>query len=199
MLFGTYPNLHFANFTRRKMSDWCYSAFTIGIKHQTNRRGQHMYKSLTIVSLFTLPPLAIGAEPVTPMDSPIIVYASAESFEDIKSNIEIAITGRGMLITNTLHISEMLDRTAADTGLETRLYENAESLEFCSIQLSYRMSEAHPANMATCPLTLSIYQKAGDAEHTYIAYRRPALLGDATAVERDLTRLIDGIVHEALE
>lgn len=142
---------------------------------------------------------AISAEPVTPAESPIVVYASAEAYDEIKSNIEIAITGRGMLITNTLHISEMLDRTAADTGLETRLYENAESLEFCSISISYRMSKAHPANMATCPLTLSIYQKAGDKERTYIAYRRPNMLGEAGAVEDELTRLIDGIVQEALE
>jgi hypothetical protein len=35
--------------------------------------------------------------------------------------------------------------------------EQAESLEFCSILYSYRMSLAHPANMATCPLTISIY------------------------------------------
>jgi len=65
--------------------------------------------------------------------------------------------------------------------------------------MSFRMSQAHPANMATCPLTLSVYQKAGDADHTYIAYRRPILLGEADSVEKDLTKLIDDIVQESLE
>ena len=142
---------------------------------------------------------AVSAEPVTPAESPIVVYESTATYSDIKSNIEFAITGRGMIVTNTLHISDMLSRTAADTGLEAKLYEKAETLEFCSIMLSYRMSKAHPANMATCPLTLSIYQQVGDEDHTFIAYRRPAMLGDADAVEADLLKLIDGIVQEALE
>jgi len=159
-----------------------------------------MFRTIPIlIALFIPTPYALSAEPVTPADSPIVVYETTELYEDIKSNIELAITGRGMLITNTLHISEMLNRTAADTGLDTPLYENAESLEFCSIVISYRMSKAHPANMATCPLTLSIYQKSGDENHTYIAYRRPEMLGEAGSVEKDLTELIDGIVQEALE
>lgn len=152
-----------------------------------------------LIALFFQAQQVLSAEPVTPVESPIVVYESTAPYSDIKSNIEFAITGRGMIVTNTLHISEMLSRTAADTGLEARLYENAESLEFCSIMISYRMSEAHPANMATCPLTVSIYQKAGDEDHTFIAYRRPAMLGDADAVEADLLKLIDGIVQEALE
>ncbi|MCB1867092.1 MAG: DUF302 domain-containing protein [Gammaproteobacteria bacterium] len=152
-----------------------------------------------LISLFIQTQQVLSAEPVTSTDSPIIVYETNESYGDIKSNLELAITGRGMLITNTLHISEMLNRTAADTGLDTRLYEKAESLEFCSILMSYRMSKAHPANMATCPLTLSIYQKTGDETQTYIAYRRPKMLGEAGLVEEDLIKLIDGIVQEALE
>ena len=159
-----------------------------------------MFRILPVlIALLIQTQMAAGAGPVTPAESPIVVYASTESYDTIKSNIEMAITGRGMLITNTLHISEMLNRTAADTGLSTKLYENAESLEFCSILMSYRMSQVHPANMATCPLTLSIYQKAGEENHTYIAYRRPDMLGEADAVEQDLTKLIEGIVEEALE
>ena len=138
-------------------------------------------------------------EPITADDAPIVVYEVEEAYDDVKANLEMAITGQGMLVTNTLHISEMLDRTAADTGLGKRLYEQAESLEFCSIKMSYRMSEAHPANMASCPLTLSVYQVEGNSETTYVAYRRPAMLGDAAAVEEALQQLLDGIVREALE
>lgn len=143
--------------------------------------------------------LACAAEPVTDGGSPIVVYQSDGDYEDIKSNLELAITGRGMVITNTLHISEMLDRTAADTGLEKRLYEHAESLEFCSIQMSYRMSLAHPANLASCPLTISIYRTPDDPGHTYLAFRRPQFLGEGTAAETALSELLDGIVQESLE
>jgi len=159
-----------------------------------------MFRIISVaIALFFQTQAAISAESVTAADSPIVVYESTESYGDVKSNIEFAITGRGMLVTNTLHISDMLNRTAADTGLEDKLYEIAESLEFCSITMSYRMSQAHPANMATCPLTLSVYQIAGDTDHTYIAYRRPEMLGEAGAVEEDLTKLMEGIIQEALE
>lgn len=154
---------------------------------------------LTLLILLLHASLLWAAEPMTATDSPIVVYQVEEEYDEIKSNIEMAITGQGMLITSTLHISEMLDRTAADTGLTERIYEKADSLEFCSIKLSYQMSLAHPANMATCPLTLSVYQKAGDTTHTYIAYRRPNLMGNADAAEQALGALLDGIVQEALE
>jgi uncharacterized protein (DUF302 family) len=149
------------------------------------------------LSIFSTSGLA--NEPISATDAPIVVYQVEEAYDEIKSNLEMAITGQGMLITSTLHISEMLERTAADTGLGKPLYEKAEALEFCSIKMSYQMSEAHPANMATCPLTLSVYQVAGDSDNTYVAYRRPSMLGEADAVEKALLKLLDGIVREAIE
>jgi len=157
-----------------------------------------MFRTMSSLLLFTLC-LPVWAQPVTPDDSPIRVYRSDMEYDEVRSNLEMAITGQGMRITNTLHISEMLERTAADTGLDKKLYENAESLEFCSILMSYKMSAANPANMATCPLTISIYQKAGDTENTYVAFRRPAMLGDASDVERALLEMLDEIVEEAIE
>lgn len=154
---------------------------------------------LMLIILLLPGSLALAMDPVTSASEPVAVYKSSEPYEDVRDNLEMAITDRGMLITSTLHISDMLERTAADTGLEKKLYEKAESLEFCSILMSYRMSVAHPANMATCPLTISIYQAAGDPEHTYVAYRRAKLLGDAAAVQKALDDMLEGIVSDALE
>ncbi len=157
-------------------------------------------RRLILILLFaTLSPSLQAENPLTPADSPILIYQGGGDYEEIKSNLEEAITGRGIVVTNTLHISRMLERTASDTGLSTKIYAQAESLEFCSILLSYKMSLAHPANMATCPLTISIYQKAGDEAHTYLAFRRPRLLGKSADVEKAITRLLGGIVEEALE
>lgn len=156
------------------------------------------YLITTLLLLQSMLALA-QAMPITPEGSPIVIYRTEADFEEVRSNLELAITGRGMLISNTLHISEMQERTAADTGLTEKLYERAESLEFCSILMSYRMSSAHPANMAICPLTISLFSKPGEAETVYLAYRRPEMLGDASAVEKELTALYDGIIREALE
>jgi uncharacterized protein (DUF302 family) len=136
---------------------------------------------------------------VTPEDSPIVVYESEGTFDDIKANLEMAITGRGMVVSGTLHISEMLERTAAATGQEKKIYSIAESLEFCSALMSYKMSSAHPANLAGCPLTISVYVEADSPDTTFVTYRRPYFLGEAKAVEAELTGLLDGVVREALE
>lgn len=154
--------------------------------------------ALLLALLTTAGPL-LAAEPVTPPDAPIVVYRSDETYDDLKDALVSAIEGQGIKITNTLHIGDMLQRTAADTGLTDRIYGQAESLEFCSIPLSYKMSQADPANMATCPLTISIYRKAGDRDNTYLAFRRPRLLGDSAAAEQALLQFLDTIVQETLE
>ncbi len=154
---------------------------------------------LLAFSIIVLPAQAIAATPISDRNSPIIVYQTEEAYDDIKTNLELAITGRGMSITSTLHISDMLERTAADTGLKKKLYDQAESLEFCSIKMSFQMSLAHPANMATCPLTISLYTTPEDPNHTYIAFRRPKLLNDNESVGTTLLEMLDGIVQESLE
>ena len=156
------------------------------------------YLILTLLLLQSMITLAQEAA-VTAAGSPIVIYRAEADFDDIKSNLEMAITGRGMLISNTLHISDMLNRTSADTGLSKKIYEKAESLEFCSILMSYRMSTAHPANMAICPLTIGIYVKVGESGHVYLTYRRPVMLGDADEVEQALTELFEGLIQESLE
>lgn len=154
--------------------------------------------------LLLLPLLFLGGpaqalEPVTPAGSPIVIYQSRENYDEIKANLEMAITGHGMLVMNVLHISDMLERTAGDTGLNKSLYSKAELIEFCSILMAYNMSEAHRANMANCPLTISIYTEPGQISLVNVAYRLPALLGKAEKARTGLIELLDGIVREALE
>lgn len=156
-------------------------------------------RRLTFLLLVTHSSLIFATDPITPPNSPIVVYQSSGDYDDIKANLEMAITDRGMLITNTLHISDMLERTAGDTGLDKKLYQEAESLEFCSILMSYKMSLAHPANLAICPLTIGIYKGLDEADPVHVVYRRPQLLGDAGPVTQAVTGLLDGVVQEALE
>lgn len=156
-------------------------------------------------TLFALPILVLSTfqatalEPITEPDAPIIVYKVESGFDETKDFLQLAITDKGMKISTTMHISEMLDRTAKDTGLEKRLYEKAESLEFCSVIMSYKMSEAHPANLAVCPLTISLYTLPDAPEHTYITYQRPYLLGDGAEAADALVELLDSIVRSAVE
>jgi len=144
-------------------------------------------------------PLTHAGERVSPEDAPVVVYRSGSGFDDTLSNLELAITGQGLKISNTLHISEMLERTAADLGMGEKLYVRAESVEFCSISAAYKMAQSHPANMAICPLTIAIFTPAKEPDAVYLAFRRPLLLGDGATAADAVTGLLDGILQEAAE
>lgn len=157
-----------------------------------------MKKMLFICALAAFTGLAQAAEKITPDDAPIVVYKAEGEYGFLKEALQNAIIGQGLKVTSTLHISDMLARTAADLDIEANVYATAESLEFCSIMLSHQMSVAHPANMSTCPLTISIYQTQANPDHIYLSYRRPQLLGEADEVTAAVTDLLDGIVNDAI-
>ena len=96
-----------------------------------------------------------------------------------------------------MHIGDMLARTGKDLGHAT-VYLSAESLTFCSADLSYRMMAADPRNIAACPYVLVVYVTAAEPEKVYVAYRKPRLLGDAATVESDIAQLLDTIAREAV-
>jgi len=156
-------------------------------------------RSILFVAALFVAALAQAGERVTPEDAPVVIYRAASSFDDTLANLELAITDQGLKISNVLHISEMLERTAGDLGLTDKLYQRAESVEFCSIAASYKMSQAHPGNLAICPLTIAIYTPSGEPEAVYLSFRRPLLLGAAEAAVAEVMRLLDGIAQEAAQ
>lgn len=152
-----------------------------------------------LLTCFLIAGPLMASEPLTPADAPIAVYQTDDDYETVKSNLELAITGRGMVISSTLHISDMFQRTAQDTGLSDTLYDQAEAFEFCSIRLSHQMSSAHPANLSICPLAIGFYTLQDQPGVVYVSYRRPQMLGEAEAAEQALIDLYEGIVTEAIE
>ncbi len=160
-----------------------------------------MKKVLLICALAAFTGLAQAAEKITAADAPIVVYKAEGEYGFLKEALNNAIIGQGLKVTNTMQISAMLERTAQDLDFEADIYTDAESFEFCSIMLSQRMYEAHPANLSACPLTISLYQTQDDADHIYLSYRRPQLLGEAEAAEQAadaVVDMLDGIVNDAI-
>ena len=123
----------------------------------------------------------------------------SDDFETTKENLEMAITGKGLRVSGTLHVSEMLNRTGKDLGFDKPIFAKAESLEFCSALISHKMAVADPANISVCPFTIAIYTYHNKPETVYVSYRLPKLLGDASAVTQDIETLLAEIVEEATE
>ena len=70
------------------------------------------------------------------------LYTVEGQFEDVRLDIEMAITDRGMIINNVSHIGNMLARTGQDLGAGKQIFKKAEALEFCSATVSRRMKKS---------------------------------------------------------
>ncbi|MCK5917248.1 MAG: hypothetical protein KAG34_02430 [Cocleimonas sp.] len=133
-------------------------------------------------------------------DKPTVIITKAgTSFEDINESVRMAITDGGMIVSGTLHISDMLNRTGKDIGFEKNIFKKSEAVEFCSALISHKMAVVHPANVSMCPFTIAIYELNDEPGVIYLSYRRVELLGDGKKVEDDIITLLQGIVDESVE
>lgn len=130
---------------------------------------------------------------------PVVTYPASGSFEEVLEAVKTAVTNRGMLVSGTLHVQDMLERTGKDLGFPEAVYVQAESVEFCSAQMSHRMIAADPRNLVICPFTVAVYVLANEPEQVYVGYRRQYLAGDAEEVSKAVMELVDGIAQEAAE
>lgn len=76
-----------------------------------------------------------------------------------------------MYINNVMNMGEMLARTGKDLGMDDPLYDQAESVEFCSAVLSREMSAENPAHVVNCPFIIAVYTLPGETDTTYVAHR----------------------------
>lgn len=99
------------------------------------------------------------------------VYTSESDFSDVLEGLKMAIQERGMYINNVMNMGEMLARTGKDLGMDDPLYDQAESVEFCSAVLSREMSAENPAHVVNCPFIIAVYTLPGETDTTYVAHR----------------------------
>ncbi|MCU7906047.1 MAG: hypothetical protein KZQ76_09410 [Candidatus Thiodiazotropha sp. (ex Epidulcina cf. delphinae)] len=129
--------------------------------------------------------------------SPVRVFTSEEPFEDVLENIEMAIIERGLLVSGTLHVSDMLNRTGPDLGF-TQVFSKARSVEFCSALMSHKMSQAAAENIAICPFTIAVYVKLAEPDKVYAAYRPPQLVGDGGGAASAIVDMLEGIIEDSI-
>jgi uncharacterized protein (DUF302 family) len=129
----------------------------------------------------------------------VVVTKAGTSFDDVNESVRMAITDGGMIVSGTLHISDMLNRTGKDIGFEKNIFKKSEAVEFCSALISHKMAVVHPSNVSMCPFTVAIYELNDEPGVIYLSYRRVKLLGDGKKVEDEITALLQGIVDESVE
>lgn len=119
------------------------------------------------------------------------VYSTPGHYHDIRADLVQAIEDEGLVISYTAHLASMLRRTAEATGASKQVYDNAESLLFCSADLTYELTLHNPHNITLCPYGISIYSLSGDATNVYLSIRAPELeQADYAAIHQLLEQII---------
>ena len=134
--------------------------------------------------------LVLSAGPALASD-PAVIHPFDGSFGDAAFAVESAIIGRGLVIDYVSHTGEMLNRTAADVGSDKKLFEEADIFLFCSAQLSRKVMEADPMNIAQCPYGIFVAEREGAVSIGYRTYPEGPM--------QEVQALLEEIVQEALE
>lgn len=130
---------------------------------------------MTSFNRYLLTLIAVAAIPLTAVaGGAYAVYESESDFETVLEGAKMAIQERGMYINNVMHMGEMLERTGKDLGMDQKIYEKAESIEFCSAVLSRKMTAEDPGRIVNCPFILAIYVLPEEPDKTYVAHRTVA-------------------------
>ena len=83
----------------------------------------------------------------------------------------------------------MLDRTAYEVEADTRMYENADVLSFCSAELSYLSMKADIEAIQYCPYNIYLYKAVG-SEDVVLGFRDFPEVPELQAVEKLLREII---------
>lgn len=145
------------------------------------------------------PALAADVEPSIKNDY-MVAYETKGKFEEVRDAVKMAIANQGLVINNISYIGKMLTRTGKDLGTKKQVYEDAQSLEFCSATISRATMEADIHNIIFCPYIISVYATPDKPERIYISYRRPQPVGSeaSKASLKEVEKLLERIIQEAL-
>lgn len=119
-------------------------------------------------------------------------------FDDIRERVVMALENRGLVLSYTAHVGDMLDRTGRDLGDSKSIYGRAEVLEFCSAAISRGTMTADPRNIVFCPYAIAVYTLPQEPRTVHLAYRVPPAFGDDTSVRalRKVEKLLEDVVNE---
>jgi len=118
-------------------------------------------------------------------------------YHDVTSMVRAAILGKGINIAHVLPASQMLRQTASSYGYTEDVYQNAETYEFCSAELSHKLSRAHPDNIVMCPFTISVYVLTEEPGYVRLSYRIPSGRSGTEEVVEEIVELLESILDDA--
>ncbi len=156
-------------------------------------------KTLPILTVIGGLVCAPGAAAAADFPEGVTAYQVEAEFEDVRFDLENAILNRGLVIDFVSHIGEMLDRTGADIGSDKHIFLNAQTMAFCSADLSRRVMEADASGIAFCPYSVFVYETPERPGIVTVGFRELGMTGTGASDRalRDVNTLLDSLAREA--
>lgn len=156
-----------------------------------------MFRLKLLCCLLCLMSAALAAQAAA---SEVQLRSLRGEFADIRERVVTALQNRGLVVSYTARVGDMLERTGRDLGRNERVYGSAEVLEFCSAVLSRDAMEADPHSIVYCPYAIAVYTLPGTPGTVYLSYRAPAVADESRAARalRAVGLLLADIVDEAM-
>lgn len=145
---------------------------------------------LLIALAFSLIPGVFAADDVR---SQMVV---GSDFAATREALVEAIEAEGLVVSAIIPFNAMLARTAGDLARPASPFAQAEIVQFCSAALAWQLLEEAAAQIALCPLAISIFTTTAEPERVVLAYRSP---GQATAGRGRAEQLLQRLTGRAAE
>ena len=139
---------------------------------------------------FCLIPQAFAAEDVC---SQVVV---GSDYRSTREALVEAIEAEGLVVSAIVPFNSMLTRTAGDLARPASPFAHAEIVQFCSATLAWQLREEEVAQMALCPLAISVFATAAEPGQVVLAYRSP---GQATAGRIKAESLLRRLVQRSVK
>lgn len=139
--------------------------------------------------------LALLAGPSRGEDIKTRLVANA-SVADVREAVIEAVVSAGLVVSGTIPFNRMLERTGEALGQGESPYVAAETVQFCSARLAWQLVREDPAQLALCPMSITVYATSAAPQDVHIAYRSP---GQSTPGRQRGEQLLQSLVEQAVE
>lgn len=113
------------------------------------------------LALALMPLGAAAQERIAGPNGPFSAWAMEGSYDDARFMIEVALQARGLGIDQVSPVGETLATNLPTLGLGESVYDRAEVLGFCSMQIAAEVFPEAPMAIGFCPMRLFLYEIDG--------------------------------------
>ena len=154
------------------------------------KRRFELLRCLVVALAFCLISGVFAAEDVV---SQVVV---GSDYRSTREALLEAIEAEGLVVSAIVPFNSMLARTAGDMARPASPFARAEIVQFCSAALAWQLLEEEVAQIALCPLAISVFATAAEPERVVLAYRSP---GQGTAGRIKAENLLRRLVQRSAE